>query len=470
MIGRKHFNFQSASHQRGAAIVWAQLGIIGIVALTWFCVARHLPLLEQHFGTGVVDAISPLHAETVNVEMNGFKATLTGTVPSSKERLDIVAAASEVSGIRGVTDNLQIVAAPVTANLDDNVAVDQQSDTLAKTLESPLLNFSVADQSLSVSGRVQDQSRIKPAIELIMKTYDLNYLSDEIVAGDDIKEIESMDELLATIPELSNVKNLSMELFNTDLILGGTVSTESDRQGILELVDNTLASFSIIDQLEVVAEESDQPELPAVTDSDAEETTEIVTTTDATQTTDTTEQGEQQESVEVAARRLRLEAEAEAVAKAEQEAENTDALQAEAIDSARAETDEENQPTEDPIIQVSQKLSTAFANLPDTRILFESGSDNITLDSRSRLETIAELLSEYPSVPVSIKGHTDSRGDEQENLSLSQLRANAVRDFLVARGISVFRLSSFGYGEGLPIATNDTAEGRTANRRIEFSF
>jgi len=118
----------------------------------------------------------------------------------------------------------------------------------------------------------------------------------------------------------------------------------------------------------------------------------------------------------------------------------------------------------------SDELSAKFSALADTRILFISGSDQLTDDSRARLDGIADLFVQYPIVPVGIKGHTDSQGDESINLSLSQLRANAVRDFLVARGVSVFRLSSFGYGESLPITTNDTPEGRAANRRIEFSF
>ena len=164
------------------------------------------------------------------------------------------------------------------------------------------------------------------------------------------------------------------------------------------------------------------------------------------------------EAEEAAQLKAAAEAEEAAQLKAAAEAEEAAQLKAEADSSIETEQ------------LSSNELTNKFSELPNTRILFLSGSDDLTETSRESLETIAELLSEYPEVPIAIKGHTDSQGDDSKNLSLSQLRANAVRDFLVARGISEFRLSSFGYGEGLPITTNDTAEGRAANRRIEFSF
>jgi outer membrane protein OmpA-like peptidoglycan-associated protein len=69
---------------------------------------------------------------------------------------------------------------------------------------------------------------------------------------------------------------------------------------------------------------------------------------------------------------------------------------------------------------------------------------------------------------VRIEGHTDAKGSAEHNRILSNGRANAVRDYLVAHGIAVERLDAKGYGPDLPLDTNKTAEGREKNRRVEF--
>jgi OOP family OmpA-OmpF porin len=69
---------------------------------------------------------------------------------------------------------------------------------------------------------------------------------------------------------------------------------------------------------------------------------------------------------------------------------------------------------------------------------------------------------------VSIEGHASGEGEAQHNLALSKARAEAVRAFLVKKGISADRLASAGFGETKPIASNDTEEGREKNRRVEF--
>ena len=117
-----------------------------------------------------------------------------------------------------------------------------------------------------------------------------------------------------------------------------------------------------------------------------------------------------------------------------------------------------------------EALRAAFATLPDTKILFESASDKLTAPSRRKLDDIAAVLRRYSPVPVTIEGHTDGEGPRENNLRLSRLRAVAVRDHLLTRGVTRDRLTAYGYGEAVPLADNATPEGRAANRRIEFIF
>jgi OOP family OmpA-OmpF porin len=80
----------------------------------------------------------------------------------------------------------------------------------------------------------------------------------------------------------------------------------------------------------------------------------------------------------------------------------------------------------------------------------------------------AVVLLQNPQLEVEIQGYTDNIGSAEYNKRLSQKRAQVVKDYLVARGVSASRLTAVGYGEKMPIADNKTAEGRAMNRRIEF--
>jgi outer membrane protein OmpA-like peptidoglycan-associated protein len=97
------------------------------------------------------------------------------------------------------------------------------------------------------------------------------------------------------------------------------------------------------------------------------------------------------------------------------------------------------------------------------------GSDSATLDADSgpRLDRVVEYLTHRASVRIRIEGHTDSAGNARHNQQLSEARANAVRDYLVAHGIDAGRIETVGYGGARPVAPNDTEAGRAENRRIE---
>ena len=86
------------------------------------------------------------------------------------------------------------------------------------------------------------------------------------------------------------------------------------------------------------------------------------------------------------------------------------------------------------------------------------------------LDQVVKVLNDYPSMRVSVEGHTDDVGGEASNLRLSKKRAEAVREYLVSKGISPARLEAVGYGSTKPIALNKTAKGRAKNRRTEFKL
>lgn len=99
------------------------------------------------------------------------------------------------------------------------------------------------------------------------------------------------------------------------------------------------------------------------------------------------------------------------------------------------------------------------------RLNFQTGSSNLTPDSRAQVQNIADILNSYPNAKIKIGGYTDNVGDPVSNQRLSEARAQRVMTELITLGISALRLEAEGYGEQHPIADNSTSEGRARNRR-----
>lgn len=123
--------------------------------------------------------------------------------------------------------------------------------------------------------------------------------------------------------------------------------------------------------------------------------------------------------------------------------------------------------TVEPVVTAEvQKVLNQYAKT----ILFNSGRSTIKIESTGVLQDIVQILQEYPSAKFSIEGHTDSSGSAALNQKLSDSRANAVKKYLIEKGIDPFRLSSRGFGEDRPITSNATSSGRAQNRRVEINL
>jgi OOP family OmpA-OmpF porin len=101
-------------------------------------------------------------------------------------------------------------------------------------------------------------------------------------------------------------------------------------------------------------------------------------------------------------------------------------------------------------------------------VTFASNQANLTGGSQQELDKVVESLKALPHVKLEIQGHTDSQGAREHNMDLSQRRAETVMNYFIGQGVSPDRLTAKGYGPDKPIATNDTAAGRSQNRRVEL--
>jgi outer membrane protein OmpA-like peptidoglycan-associated protein len=100
---------------------------------------------------------------------------------------------------------------------------------------------------------------------------------------------------------------------------------------------------------------------------------------------------------------------------------------------------------------------------------FETGKSTLTPESEAILNGVAESLVANDTIRVQVTGHTDNTGSLAVNRRLSRARADAVRSYLISKGVAEDRLTSRGFGPDQPIASNKTAEGRAQNRRVELT-
>ena len=101
-------------------------------------------------------------------------------------------------------------------------------------------------------------------------------------------------------------------------------------------------------------------------------------------------------------------------------------------------------------------------------VLFAPGSAKVGVEFQQTLDLATAFMSFFPQVSMTIIGHTDSSGDDAANMALSIQRAETAVRYMIGKGIEPSRIVGEGRGESDPVATNDTPEGQTANRRIEF--
>ena len=116
-------------------------------------------------------------------------------------------------------------------------------------------------------------------------------------------------------------------------------------------------------------------------------------------------------------------------------------------------------------LQLRETESGVVVTLGD--VLFASGQVTLVEGGRSSLAEVVDLLQTEPDKKIRVEGHTDSLGDADENLLLSEQRAQAVLEALVSLGVANDRISSLGMGEDFPIASNEDEDGRARNRRVD---
>lgn len=237
-------------------------------------------------------------------------------------------------------------------------------------------------------------------------------------------------------------------------------------------------------QAEAAADKKAAEEREAKARADAE--------TEASRRADAEQAEKQAEAAKAQAERMKAEAEAAAQEAARQK-EEAEKAKAEAVaqqqalaeqaakarqaaaqsDELREQAEKEKQELRARLLQqLNTILSTRdsarglIANMSD--VLFKTASFELLPGARERLAKVSGIVLAYPSLHLQVEGHTDSVGGDDYNQALSEKRAGAVRAYLIQQGISADSIEAHGFGKTEPIASNDTAEGRQQNRRVEL--
>src|SRR5437868_9958176 len=121
-----------------------------------------------------------------------------------------------------------------------------------------------------------------------------------------------------------------------------------------------------------------------------------------------------------------------------------------------------------PGVEVTRPAENEIAINLTNDILFDYNSFALRQESKATLQNLADNFRKYPEEQISVEGHTDAIGSHDSNQRLSEQRADGVRNYLVDQGVNGQRITSVGFGETRPKASNDTPEGRQLNRRVEL--
>jgi OOP family OmpA-OmpF porin len=450
---------------RFPALAW--LLMIGLAGLIYGTVCWAVPNEERDL-TRRAEAV--LAGTDLAVEFEGRYAILSGA--SSQTALDQAAAiVRELRGVHSVDTSSVLVVA----------------DSGDDTADSAHVDAVIREDAVTLSGTVPDQDTADAIVEAAEERFDT--VTNELVVDPDV----AATQWLASVPDaLRAVEGISeggIGFSDNTVLLAGIVDSALARADLLDAVVAAVGdTATVVDRILVVVVEP--PTLGAVFSEGTvtlrgllpDESVATAITTAAQEAFGTDNVDDRLTTGESIASPDYLESIPGIFASLTDLDTWTITLQDDVIsvwgqgsteaiaaaDAALASLIDEDLEV---IVDLEDNNSSIAAELTDLlsgRASFETGSAVLSEDAEALLDEAVEILADNPDLALVVEGHTDNVGDAQFNLALSQARAEAVVDYLVAGGVSPDRLSAIGYGESRPIADNDTEAGRAANRRIEF--
>ena len=474
-------------------MLWALLGLLVLYALMWF--NKREPI-EQDIQQRTTQALHSAGHDWADVDLNrrGRDVLLKGAAPSDDARLSAIALTEEVYGVRIVEDQTTLL-----------------------ELASPSFNLRHQGEKIVLSGAMPTQDDIDATMTAAARAFGSQNLINRMNIDQGVRQPDWLEGMNTLMPSIAKLREANIQINDETRSFGGLVEDAGTKTSLLAGV-NGLFNSGVSSSITVQPSGPSAEELAqAAADKAAALAAERAKADAERIATEQTKAYEAEKARTEQADRLAAE-QAKAKAKAAEQAKRLAAEQAKAVEQAKKLAAEQAEAVEQAkklaaeqakAVEQAKKLAaeqakateqakaeaarlakieadrkaiitgcqTRLNNTMHTQnINFASGSAAVDSSSYPLLNQIAGLIAECRDAiglqggSIEVAGHTDATGDEDMNLTLSNTRANAVRDYLVKQGVSSTLLSAKGYGELAPLADNSTAEGRAQNRRIQFDI
>jgi len=460
--------------------VWWLLGAFGVLVVV--ALFYGLPREQEELSARAVEAVRE-SGVAVDVSVNGRDVYLEGGVGTFEESEMVVAAVNDVEGVRFVHADISYL------TRGGIVAEDSVAATLAADPE-PALTVVMTSGFVTLRGRYPEGDAVDDLVAAAVAVFG----EDRVFVSVGSSEVVIAQEWIDRVPEM--LLGL-VELYDGTVAVGpggaaiaGEVDTpeEKDRLGLvveqaigdLLVVSNNLVVVPVVPvEFHAAGSEGEVLLVGVLPDEDTVAAVGGIAADvyGEENVTNLLEVGPKVESPP-----WLEELPGVVAAMSDLESWSFDITSSGAVLSARGPDDESLElvvaTVEDlaaSALTVAADIQRSASSVADqlTGILagsatFDSGSTRLTAEATELLDAAVVVLLANPATLLTVEGHTDDLGDETTNLTLSQARADAVVEYLVAGGVAADRLIAIGFGESTPIADNATEEGRTANRRIVF--
>lgn len=386
-------------------------GILAIIVFAGLSVRHNIPVIEMELAQRATTALQQSRMSWAKVDVSGRDLTLSGVAPDAQAR-DAAIAKAFIWGVRQVESQLdtvmEYVSEGVTPQTNQDSSTSKSSQAAAPVAKPHFrTRLIVSDHRLILDGAVPGERQRRELIELAQAQFSVAAVEASLQAQSD-----PPDHWLRAIALGLEVAELlvmgEVILVDQSLHVMGITATAQGDQKIRQILTEQLP-----DGYSGTAETGVRAELEAVLRT----------------------------SPELAQRLARR----------------------------SATTGRVDLPT--PRVLSDSGCASVFRNtLTDREVRYATASATLTADSMQLLDELAAVLKRCSGLRIAIHGHTDDQGLMENNLSLSQRRAESVMQHFVSRGISLSRMSAQGFGEEQPLMPNETAADRAINRRIEFVF
>lgn len=482
------------------ALWWWLLTLLGLPLLFWLMIHSRQAPVETDLTARTTDGLkaASFNDVQVNLDHRGRDAQLTGIVASDAEREQAVKLVQDTYGIR-VVDNALEVAAPVaaattvvaesaaanTASVTSEPATTPPSATPAPVATStpaaepepaiapapvpPLAEPSFAllqqDGKWVLQGTLSSQEEINQAVAAAEQMYGAGNVVNQLTVGT-VAPATWLATLGGLKEVLASLEQSGLKFVNGAFTLMGVASSDQAKADIAAKVQQLLGSVQLDNQIRVKV-----PEVaaPAPANEPAPATTPTTTTAVAPATTTT------EPVTSVVAPAPTAPATSTEPAPVATTATPTPATPEPVVAPATESAATPTTPVPEQLTSEQQSCQDRMrGSLNGRQILFETNKATIKEASLGLLDNLAKVANECKAALVDkiirVGGHTDDRGEDGYNQTLSQQRADAVKDYLAKQGLDAGLMQGVGYGETQPIASNDTDAGRAQNRRISFDI